>query len=694
MEVLAFAGSAEAVIAAVQSGADSVYIRFGGRGVHGFTEDALAKSVRYCRVRGCRVYAELDTLVSDGEAAAAAAFARRVSDLGADAIIAQDLGFISVARAAAPEVPVFAGERLGLHNAAGLEAVRQLGVSRVFLPRELTLGEISSLAARGICSLAVCVQGSACPARAGQCWLGAVMGKGSANRGVCERPCSSRWSLGGRMDDYPLATKDLRLLSRLPELEAAGVGCAVIGPGTGRPERLAAAVRIASLCSREGRAPTEKELDELDTVVARREFTDAYLDGDVKSTAGGFTEPERDDMRAAERAMSAERRRYGNIELRRVKVDFFFAAKSGRPLLAGIQDEDGRRAECKGPVAAPDTPGVRLTAEAVNSELRRTKGTPYHCGRVMTLVPGSLRVPPDTVQRMRAKLIHDLTALRAQPPKRATGPLPAPAGGGDMPEKLLYCVEALSAKQLSPELAELGPDWLYLPLTEMNEAADMVELFIKKGVRVAAVLPRVIQDAELGELAGHLQRARSLGVTEALIGNIGHVALARMAGMEARGDYGLNVFNSWAVEAAARAGLLSVTASFELSLAQIKELSRASELELIGYGRLPVMLTERCIIEASARRCVCRSGANLSDSFGRVMPVLREYVCRNAVYGPEKVFMADRAAELLAAGVSRFRLLFTNEGARECVEVTKACMGRGSYRPNGLTRGFYVKGVE
>ena len=167
-----------------------------------------------------------------------------------------------------------------------------------------------------------------------------------------------------------------------------------------------------------------------------------------------------------------------------------------------------------------------------------------------------------------------------------------------------------------------------------------------------------------------------------------------MAGMEARGDYGLNVFNSWAVEAAARAGLLSVTASFELSLAQIKELSRASELELIGYGRLPVMLTERCIIEASARRCVCRSGANLSDSFGRVMPVLREYVCRNAVYGPEKVFMADRAAELLAAGVSRFRLLFTNEGARECVEVTKACMGRGSYRPNGLTRGFYVKGVE
>ena len=95
MEVLACAESAEAVIAAVQSGADAVYIRFGGRGV---TESALAKSVRYCRVRGCRVYAELDALVTDAETSAAAALAKRASELGVDALIAQDLGFVTIAR--------------------------------------------------------------------------------------------------------------------------------------------------------------------------------------------------------------------------------------------------------------------------------------------------------------------------------------------------------------------------------------------------------------------------------------------------------------------------------------------------------------------------------------------------------------------------------------------------------------------
>ena len=209
--------------------------------------------------------------------------------------------------------------------------------------------------------------------------------------------------------------------------------------------------------------------------------------------------------------------------------------------------------------------------------------------------------------------------------------LPAPAGGGAPSQKLAWCVEVMSAAQLSEELAELKPDYLYLPLTEIPNAAGLLERFAAQGTSIAAVLPRVIQDAELTGLAGLLRRARALGVTQALVGNLGHVALARMAGMEARGDYGLNIANSYAAAAAAGAGLLSVTASFELSLEQIGQLTRAVEVEIIGYGRLPVMLTERCIIKASARRCVCENNMKLSDANGRVMPVLREYVCRDEV---------------------------------------------------------------
>ena len=693
LEVLACADSAEAVIAAVQSGADAIYIRFGGSGARGFTADALRKSVRYCRVRGCRVYAELDTLVADSEAAAAANLARTACELGVDALIAQDLGFIPMAKAAAPDVPVFAGERLGLHNIAGIEAVRQLGVTRVFVPQELALAEIQALAARTRVELAVCVQGELCPARAGQCWLSALTGGGSANRGGCSRVCEQRYSLGGRMDDFPLATKPSRLLHRLQELEEAGVRCAVIGRGISRPEQLARVVGLCSVCTREQRVPTPLETEELGTLFAGREFTDSYLDGDVQAAAGEPFEPERDDMRASERAMSAVRRGYANRELRRVRVEFFFAAKPGRPVLAGIKDADGNTAEWKGPVVN-EAPGEQITSASVTNELQRTKGTPYHCDRVMSYVPSGCTVPPGTAIEARRALIHALTAKRALAPKRATGALPAPTGGGIPSEKLELCVEALSAAQLSDELVELHPDSLYLPLTEIPEATEMIERFAAAGTSVAAVLPRVIHDSELEAVGRLLQRARAVGVTQALVGNLGHVVLTRMAGMEARGDYGLNIFNSYAVAAAAGAGLLSVTASFELRLEQIRQLAKPIDVEMIAYGRLPAMLTERCIIKASARRCTCENGMKLSDTYGHVMPVVREYVCRNAIYGPDKVYMADRSEQLMNAGVSRMRLLFTNEGARECAAVTKSCMGLSPYRPNGLTRGFYVKGVE
>ena len=94
-------------------------------------------------------------------------------------------------------------------------------------------------------------------------------------------------------------------------------------------------------------------------------------------------------------------------------------------------------------------------------------------------------------------------------------------------------MEVKSASQLSDELAALKADYLYLPLTEIAEAAPMLERFADNGTAIAAVLPRVIHDSELATVGQLLQRARAVGVTQALVGNLGHIALTRMAGMEA-----------------------------------------------------------------------------------------------------------------------------------------------------------------
>ena len=131
-ELLAPAPSAEAVVAAVQAGADAIYIRFTGTGARGFTEAGCGTLCATAGVRGCRVYAELEYADIRPGGGRRAELARRVCSMGADALIAQDLGFIAIAREAAPEMPIFAGERLGVHNAAGLEAMRQLAFRACF----------------------------------------------------------------------------------------------------------------------------------------------------------------------------------------------------------------------------------------------------------------------------------------------------------------------------------------------------------------------------------------------------------------------------------------------------------------------------------------------------------------------------------------------------------------------------------
>ncbi len=128
MELLAPAGSPEAVIAAVQNGADAVYLGFGDfnarRSAHNFTPEEFEKAVRYCHLRACKVYVTLNTLVSDREMPAALAAAGLASEKGADAVLVQDLGLARAIRNAYPDLPLHASTQMSIHNLAGAVAAR------------------------------------------------------------------------------------------------------------------------------------------------------------------------------------------------------------------------------------------------------------------------------------------------------------------------------------------------------------------------------------------------------------------------------------------------------------------------------------------------------------------------------------------------------------------------------------------
>ena len=693
MELLSPAGSPEAVIAAVQNGADAIYMGMGNfnarRGAKNFNDEEFERAVRYCRVRGCKVYVTLNTLVNDREVESALKAARLASEAGADAILVQDLGLAAAIRQYLPDIPLHASTQMSIHNLKGVEAAAELGITRAVLARELSLEQIRFIAKNSPIETEVFVHGALCFCHSGQCYMSALIGQRSGNRGMCAQPCRLQYSLGGRMDDHPLSLRDNCLVSHLQELEEAGVACVKIEGRMKRPEYTAIVTRIYSNALKEHRQPTAEELENLEKAFSRQGFTQGYFTGDKQDMFGVRGEPDKD----VDKLFTLARKGYSEGELRRVPVHFYTVAEKGQPIKAIAFDDDGHRAVAAGRVPEK-AKGQGLTAAYLTEQMFKTGGTPYNCVENRAKTDPGLYLPAAAVNELRRSLVAELNEQRARPPKRRVGVIPSKPKGQPRGTDPVMIFQVLTADQLTPELAELRPQYLYVPMTVMRESFDSLAPFIEQGTIPVAVLPRVITDNEVKIVYDTLTWLFDRGVNEALVGNLGHAMLARQAGMHVRGDFGLNVFNSLSLDMIRQAGFVSATASFELRIAQIRDLSKTLDTEMIVYGRLPLMVSDQCVIRHSSGRCACQTPAQMADRMGAVFPVVKEFGCRNVIYNTHKLFLADKKEDLYSAGLWGVRMMFSTESPRECVEVAKVYLGLSDYQPNVLTRGLYYRGVE
>ena len=693
IELLSPAGSPEAVIAAVQNGADAVYMGMGKfnarRGAKNFTDEEYERAVRYCHIRGCKVYVTLNTLVGDREVEDALKAARIASETGTDGIIIQDLGLAAAIRQYLPDIPLHASTQMSIHNLAGVEAAAELGMTRAVLARELSLEQIRYITENAPIETEVFVHGALCFCHSGQCYMSALIGQRSGNRGMCAQPCRMQYSLGGRMDDYPLSLKDNCLVDRLQEIEDAGVACIKIEGRMKRPEYTAIVTKIYSKALREHRQPTPEEMADLERAFSRQGFTQGYFNGDREDMFGVRGEADRD----TEQLFNEARKGYSEGELRRVPVHFYTVAEKGQPIRAIAFDDDGHKAVAAGRVPEKAR-GQGLTPSYLTDQMFKTGGTPYNVVENKAQTDPGLFLPAAAINELRRNLVADLSEQRGTPPKRRVGSIPAKPKGSAPGVDPVMIFQVLSAEQLTPELAALHPKYLYVPVTVMNEYFDLLEPFEERGTIPVAVLPRVITDEEEPYVREMLEKLFDFGINEALVGNLGHAMLAKNVGMRIRGDFGLNVFNSLTMEMVRQAGFVSATASFELRIAQIRDLSKTLDTEMIVYGRLPLMVSDQCVIRHSSGRCTCSTPAQMSDRMGAVFPVVKEFGCRNVIYNAHKLYLADKSEDLYGAGLWGLRMLFTTETPREAVEVARVYLGQSDYQPNVLTRGLYYRGVE
>ncbi len=695
MEILSPAGSPEGIIAAVQNGADAVYVGLGDfnarRNAKNFTLEDFKKAAEYCRVRGVKIYVTLNTLCSDRELPEVAEQAKIACRLGADAFIVQDLGVMKAVRQAAPDVDVHASTQMSINNLEGVRLAAAMGLKRVVLARELPGEDIAYICKNAPIETEVFVHGALCMSYSGQCYMSSVIGRRSGNRGLCAQPCRLNYSTGGHAAEYLLSLKDNCLIEYIGDLERIGVASIKIEGRMKRPEYTAIVTGIYSRAVKDKKAPTADDMRALSRAFSRQGFTDGYYTAQKGPQMFGVHEEET----AGDKVIfSTARKNYLNGEYQRVPVRFAGVIRQGEPAKLAAVDDNGNSAATEGLTPEPAF-HKEITATTLQTQLHKTGGTPFHCIGVKSVIDRGLSLPTAAINEMRRDVLAELMEKRKALEPRKEGEYVPGYHLLNREDKPVITVSVLKAAQLSREMAALKPRLLYVPADELQKGARDLEPFLADpDITVAVRLPRVIFDSEKEEVTSLLRAAEKMGIRDALVGNLGHLQFVKSMGFVPRGDFGLNVFNSQTLKALKDLGCMSATLSFELRLEQVRDLSKPIDTELIVYGRLPLMLTENCIIKSSMGVCACDNFSGLKDRQGASFPVVPEYKCRNVVLNSKKLFLADKKNVTARLGLWAQRLMYTTENAVECVSVMKRYLGQGDYAPGGYTRGLYFRGVE
>lgn len=695
MELLCPAGSPEAMRAAVQNGADAVYLgcdSFNARmGAHNFSTDDLKEAVIYCHIRGVKVHLTLNTLVSDREMPRAAELIRTAAAFGVDAFIVQDLGVAALCRELAPNVALHGSTQMSIHSLEGVQQAAALGCSRVVLSRELPKGEILHICRKSPVEIEVFVHGALCMCYSGQCYLSSVIGRRSGNRGQCAQPCRLAYGYGRYDPDrYPLSLRDNCLIEHLGELERMGVRSLKLEGRMKRPEYVAIVTRLYR-AALDGRRIGEKELQELETAFSREGFTKGYY---LNETGRGMFGVRKEPADTKE-LFQAARATYENGENPRIGVKFYAMLRKNEPAQLAVEDGDGHILKTKGPV--PEEAIMRpLTQEALRERIGKTGGTPYRCEAVKVVLDEGLMLPAAAINAMRRDVLAELTAHRSRHDCGRLGAYNEPPKYDGVPGPACLTVAVRTAAQITPKLLSMRPAVLYVPLAELAEHPEIPQT-VGLETQLAAVLPRVVWSGENPGLAAMLKTAYSLGIRQLLVGNLAQLRIGKAAGFAVRGDFGLNIFNSRSMQYLRREGVESQLLSFEMTLPQIRDISKAVPCEVLVYGRLPLMLTENCIMHNQTGACACAGGTpvKLVDRMGEEFPILKDPgTCRNVVYNGKKLYLLDKLDSFRGMGVWAHRLSFTTENPGEVDTILEQYRRGGSFDAGSHTRGLYTRGVE
>lgn len=283
VELLAPVGSKEAMICAINNGADAIYLggmNFGARAyANNFTNEEIAEAINYCHRLGVFAYVTVNTLIKDSEFSEALAFVKFLYVNNVDAVIIQDLGLLNAIKSLYPDLVIHASTQMNVHSVSQAKTLLALGVKRIVLARETPLDIVKDIASLPGLEVEVFVHGALCFSYSGNCYYSSLIGKRSGNRGRCAQPCRMLYALDEVTDNqYLLSTKDLMTIDYLDDLISAGVSSLKIEGRMKRPEYVGVVVKAYKEALDKKPDPLAKKNLAL---MFNREFTKGFINNET-----------------------------------------------------------------------------------------------------------------------------------------------------------------------------------------------------------------------------------------------------------------------------------------------------------------------------------------------------------------------------------------------------------------------------
>lgn len=672
IEILAPAGSEEALKAAVLSGADAVYLGVGSfnarKNAKNFTEETLCEAVEYCHSRGVKVHVTLNTLIKDTELPSAIDTVKMICRSGADALIIQDLGIAKAVREICPDIEMHASTQMSTGTLEGLKKLKEMGFKRAVLPRELSLEEIKYLCENSPLELEIFVHGALCMCVSGQCLMSAFLGSRSGNRGLCAQPCRLPFHVENGTG-HDLSLKDLSLIEHINELAQLGVASFKIEGRMKRPEYVCAAVKAC-------KAAVNGELNndimkDLESLFTRSGFTDGYYKKRLGRDMFGFREKE--NVQSATKELLTKYASMYNKEAPRFEVNFKFTGKIGEKaeltaLCSGFTVAAESESLCEEPINRP------ISAERITEALKKCGGTQFFAGEIKTDESIDYTLPVSALNAMRRDVLEKLEKMIVGKNERTLSPAPVATNVIPSDEREIYC--RFDSEAQVPDSAKNYT--VFVPLTTDDG--------IVKENSFGVELPHGMFGNE--EKVTELLKKSS--ADKALCHTLDAVATALKCGKKAVASPSMNIINSLSMDEAKSLGVSEAVVSAECSLEHFKNISAPIKKGITVYGRNVMMLTRNCPIKNGKTCAECGRKSSITDRLEIEFPV-RCTFGYSEIFNSRPVYMADRQREIPPADILYFN--FTVETKDECERVLNAY--KNKEKPDGeFTRGLLYRGVE